>query len=230
MPALTLDLFSTATDPEAARYRVLAGLQEARHAFGQSRVYPHLADLIALRRELGAFLDALGRHRDGARERVVGLDADTLELRTDGAASPPLLAEALAEWALPHLAEAIDEGRTLFDFVDQQAALAVVGLVPPYVDEGVLVVDDDGTARAVRYALGVLTAPDGRYRSLRTQPLDVELDPMAPPARWADALREACPELPALALYRLDSDVAFPYDETLLPIAKRKLMQTVGAA
>ena len=39
--------------------------------------------------------------------------------------------------------------------------------------------------------------------------------------------READPDLPNPATYRLDSDLVFPVEETMLPIAKRKLLRLV---
>ncbi|MFN3595669.1 MAG: hypothetical protein ACK41D_00185 [Rubricoccaceae bacterium] len=227
---LSTALFAAAGDPEAARYRILAGLQEARHAFARSRVYPHLAGLVALRRDLEAFLDGLGRHRGAQPGRVAGVDweAGTLRYAPDEAA-PPLLAEDLAAWALPLLADAIEEGRTLFEFVDQHAALAAVGLVPAYRAEGFLLVpDEQGSVCALRYRVSALTGHDGAYRSLRTAPVEADLPPLAPPDLWKRALVEACPDLPAPATFVVESDVPFPLDETMLPVAKRKLLALVA--
>lgn len=229
MPALTLDLFAAATDPEAARYRILAGLQDARHAFARSRVYPHLADLIRIRRGLTAFLEGLERFRDARPGRVTGIDWEAGTLIYDADENePPLLAADLALWALPILTEAVEEGKTLFEFVDDHAALEVVGLLPSYQAEGYLLVPDgDGGLVALRYAVSVLADEHSRYRSLRTSAVPVRLSPLAPPRAWKEALIEADPDLPNPATYRLDTDLLFPVEETMLPIAKRKLLRLV---
>jgi hypothetical protein len=229
MTALTLDLFAAATDPEAARYRILAGLQEARRSFARSRVYPSLAELIRLRRGLTAFLDGVEDFRDARPGRVSGVDWETGELRYErDADEPPLLAEDLAHWALPLVTELAEEGRALFEFVDEHAALEAVGLVPSYQAEGYLLVPDPESGLvALRYTVSALAGEDGRYRSLRTAPVPIRLAPMAPPHTWKSALISAFPDLPTPATFRLDSALAFPVEATMLPIAKRKLLRLV---
>ena len=229
---LTLHHFAAASDEEAARYRVLAGLQEARHAFARSRVYPHLADLIRLRRALAAFLGAADKVREARPGRVTGIDWESGALVRDPEdVEPPLLAEDLARWALPLLTDALEEGRTLFEFVDEHADLAAVGLLPTYQQEGYLLVPDDeaeGHVLALRYAVSVLADESGRYRSLRTKPVEADVPPLAPPSAWKEALAGAFPDLPAPAVFRLDTDVPFPIEETVLPVAKRKLLRLIA--
>jgi hypothetical protein len=229
---LTLHHFAAASDEEAARYRILAGLQEARRAFGRSRVYPHLADLIRLRRALNAFLDGVDQLREARPGRVTGVDWESGTLLHDPEdEDPPLLAEGLARWALPHLADVLDEGRTLFEFVDEHAALAAVGLLPAYQQEGYLLVPDEEDGAhflALRYAVSILTDESGRYRSLRTTPVAVTLPALSPPGAWKEAFAATYPELPAPAIFRLDTDVPFPVEATVLPVAKRKLLRLVA--
>lgn len=227
---LTLHHFAAASDEEAARYRILAGLQEAHRAFARSRVYPHLADLIRLRRALTAFLDGVDQFREARPGRVTGVDWETGTLLRDAAdEDPPLLAEGLARWVLPHLTDVLDEGKTLFEFVDEHAALAAVGLLPPYQQEGYLLVPDGHEGfLTLRYAVSVLTDENGRYRSLRTTPVVADVAPLAPPSAWKEALAATFPDLPAPATFRLDTDVPFPVEETVLPVAKRKLLRLVA--
>jgi hypothetical protein len=229
MSSLTLDLFVAARDAEAAEYRILAGLQEARRAFTRSRVYPHLADLIALRRTLGGLLDGAERVEAGTPSRVKGVDweAGSVVMEREDIVGAPLALD-LARWALPRLDVVIDEGRTLFEFVDSHAALAAVGLVPTYQAEGFLLLPDAGGGwRALRYAVSALAGDDGAYRALRTVPVPVSLPILAPPAAWKQALADACADLPTPATFQVVTDVAFPIEETVLPVAKRKLLRMV---
>ena len=227
MSALSLCLFAAAADEEAARYRVLSGLQDVHRAFGRTCVYPHLAELVALRRDLVAFLDGLDRLDAAQPGTAIGIDWDAGEVEFSPD-RPPLLAADLARWALPLIDEAIAEGRTLYEFVNEVVALNAVGLVPSYHAEGFLLLPPEADiVRVLRYAVSALTGPDGAYHSLRTTPLDLTLDPLAPPQTWKEAIRDACPELPSPAAFRLDSEVEFPVEETLLPVAKRKLLAFV---
>ena len=231
-----LDLSLFAGDPEAAEYRLRAELLTARRAFRTSRIYPHLAELVRLRRALRAVLD----HADHLRSRpgrVTGVDWEKEEVTfapsewPEGAAAS---VEDLARWALPPVEAAIAEGQAVYDFVEETTRVAAVGLVPAYVDEGYLLIPQFGSAcegaapfAALRYACGILTAPDARYRSLRTAVVALPDGLAADPVAWKRALAAAQPDLPNPATYLLDADVGFPIQETVLPVAKRKLLRLI---
>src|SRR5690606_40216751 len=101
---------------DVSSFLFLTGLQSARLDFAHSSVYPNLADLISLSRGHSAFLDGVERFREGRPGRVTGVDWEAGALVRDPEDDePPLLAEDLARWALPLLADVIEEGRTLFE-------------------------------------------------------------------------------------------------------------------
>ena len=226
MPALTLALFGVASDAEASRYRILAGLAETRAAFRANQIAPFLGELVTLHRGLAALVagaDSVEAHAGP----VVGVDWETGRLVRGGSEAP--LAIGLARWALPRVEAALGEGRALYEFAAERAALRAVGLVPAYRDEGFLLVRDARAVTVLRYRVSPLAGPDGQYRALRTAPLDAGLDPLAPPAAWKAALAEAAPDLVRPAAFELAADVDLPVEATLVPVAKRKLMGLVGA-
>lgn len=223
---LSLHHYVTATDAEAARYRVLASLAESRRAFAANRVYPHLSALVGVRRSLGEMLGGFARHRALPHGPATGVDWDAGRLiRAD--APPALLAETLAEWSLPVLDDVIEEGCTLYDFADEHARLAPVGLVPTYQREGFLIVSTDDAVRALRYHASILTALDGRHHALRTRPVDVTLSPLGSPSDWKQLLAEHATDLPAPAAFHVHADLDLPLSATLVPLAKRKLLSAI---
>lgn len=225
MPSLTLRLFDAASDPEAACYRIRAGLAETRAAFRSNHVSPWLDDLVSLHRGL-ASLVAGADSVEGRVGAVVDVDWEAGRLVRSGPDVP--LAVGLARWALPQVEAAIEEGRTLYEFAAEQAALRAVGLMPTYRDEGFLLVQDATAVRVLRYHVSPLAGPDGRYRALRTSRLDTQLDPLASPSAWKAVLAEAAPDLAAPATFHLDAEVDLPVEATLVPVAKRKLLGLVG--
>lgn len=225
MSALPLHLFDAASDAEAARYRILAGLAETQAAFRANCLSPWLGDLVTLHRSLAALV-AGADSVEAKAGTVVDVDWEAGRLVRSGPEAP--LAVGLARWALPKVEAAIFQGRTLYEFVAEHAALHAVGVVPTYRDEGFLLVGDAAAVCVLRYRLSPLTAADGTYRALRTVRLDTALDPLAPPTVWKAALAEAAPDLPAPAAFRLDAEVELPVDATLVPVAKRKLLGLIG--
>ena len=226
MSALSLRLFDAASDAEAARYRILAGLAETRQAFRCNEVSPWLDDLVALHRALASLVSGAAS-LDGRLGAVVDVDWEAGQLVRESADAP--LAVELARWALPHVEAAIGEGRALYEFAAERAALRAVGLVPTYRDEGVLLVRDGAAVCVLRYHVSPLSGPDGQYRALRTSRLDADLDPSAPPMAWKAALAEALPDLPTPAAFCLDAEVDLPVQPTLVPVAKRKLLGLFGS-
>jgi hypothetical protein len=217
---LDIDLFITASDEEASRYRILDGLQLARHAFARNEVYPQLGVLIRVHetlRRLTAAADALRETGD-----LTGVDLEAGRLLREAPEGEPLLAETLARWALPRVEAAVEEGRALYEFADEHAAVRLVGLLPRYCEEGFLLLPEGPRLRVVRYTVSLFDQPDGRYRRLRT----TEVEPVAallPPEAVKRTLAERHPELPHPATFAVETDLDLPVEPTLLPVAKRKL-------
>ena len=224
MTPLSIALFDSAADLEAAEYRVRSGLRATQAAFRDLNVEPHFADAVGLHRALSALVE--GATAVDEAGPVVGVDWEAGRLLRERGRAP--LALELARWALPLLEAVIAEGRAVYEFVSDHTELATVGVVPAYRDEGFLLVGGGPALRALRYHVSPLSGPSGRYRALRTTALEVALDPLAAPAAWKSALADAVPELPMPAAFRLASDVDLPVDGTLVPVAKRKLLGLVG--
>jgi hypothetical protein len=224
MPALHLDLFTQASDEEAGRYRILDALQGVRRAFARNEVYPHLGELIRLHDTLSRVSAAAEVLRERQRGPLRGLDLEEGKLVYDDPSEEPMLAQSLVSWALPLMVEAIEEGRTLYEFVEAHAAVLAVGIVPSYQEEGYLLVPDQAQLRVLRYAVSLFEEPDGRYRALRTSEVALA-DQLILPADVKRFLVERYPDLPNPATYRIETELEFPLEATLLPVAKRKLLQ-----
>ncbi len=241
MTGLSLDQFlSAGPDFERAQYRILSSLQMARQAFSHNIIYPHLGQLVTLYGTLQTILERL----DGIRKALPGR-LKSIDLENQTVEYEPQLQnlgqmgfiEDLIQWAMPHLQVAIEEGRTIFEFVEEHLHLEEVGLVPSYVEEGYLIVPDHHARRLhiLQYNLSIFTRAEERFRSLKTTHIKSIDEPglRYTPQGIKLSLLEERPDLPNPATYFVDSMLDFPYEPTMLPIAKRKLMRylsTPGAA
>jgi len=236
MSRLSLDLFlSAGADFEGAQYRILDRLKRIRAAFSRNIIYPHLAELVevhgALRRLLGS-LDDLQKSLPGV---LKGIDPETHEVLFE---KPELgtghmgLIEELIQWALPLIQDAIEEGRTIFEFVEDHLYIEEVGLVPSYVEEGYLLVPDRRSRRMyiLQYHLSIFTSAEERFRSLKTthvKTIEYAGVDVAPQVVKLDLLAERR-EFPNPATYLIETALDFPYEPTVLPIAKRKLLRRLS--
>lgn len=237
MRGLHLDQFMRASeDFEGAQYRILSGLQHVRDAFARNVIYPHLGALVSLYESLNAVL----KQMDALRSKQMGtpkhLDLEASRIVYE---KPPLGPNELAQvedlirWALPLIQEALEEGRTIFEFVEEHLHLEEVGIVPAYMEEGYLILPDglQNKVHILQFTLSVFTKAQERFRSLRTS--YVKSIPQgdilrSPQSIKLDLLSEKR-ELPNPATYCFITDIDFPYEPTILPIAKRKLMQYLAA-
>lgn len=237
-PPLSLDLFARAAfDVERTQYEILGGLKRARDAFAQNRIYPHLAHLVRLHRTLRAVLartSDLRREGNGALQRI-DLEAKRLVYAWPDLASDEMaVIEEMIRWALPHIETTIEEGTAVYEFVDERLDVEEVGIVPSYVQEGYLMVPDRETRalHVLRYTISIFADAEEPYRTLRTVHCKtLDLGATGPhPSDVKLRLMQERRDLPNPATYFFDTDVPVPYEDTLLPVVKRRLMRYLHAA
>lgn len=235
MGKLTLQTFITGPqDLETRQYQVLEGLRASYDEFAHSRLYPALSDLVEIHTVLTGILK---KHRDiegHLPHRLTGIDLEGNKLvfepmadaHTDFSVSVELI-----EWALPKIQQAIEEGVNIYDFVEEHIAIEHVGIMPMYKEEGYWFVPEPRASllHLLRYEVTLFTSANEQFRALKTSPLETIEHPHVRRSPESIKLRliEKYRDLPNPATYMCEMDIEFPYTETLLPIAKRKLIAQV---
>lgn len=232
MTGLRLDHFiHAAEDFEGAQYRILSELKQARQAFSRNIIYPHLGALINLYGTLHTIVQQFEDIREALPGSIAGLDPHSQQIVYEKPSLGPNQmgkVEDLIRWAMPFLQAAIDEGRMVFEFVEENLHLEEVGILPSYVEEGYLMLPDrrDQQLHVFQYTLSVFTHTEERFRSLKTTYVksiaqgSVYLSPQSIKLELVSENRA----LPNPATYCFSTDLDFPFEPTVLPVAKRKLM------
>lgn len=233
MSELTLEMFIGAQrDYEATQFTILNGLRKIRQDFTQNKIYPPLSDLIELYHTLKKITQSSQGLKDELPKRIKEIDLkgkriiyEPLDL--DGLA--PI--EDLIGWALPVIQKAIEEGQTIFNFVDENMKVQEVGILPSYIEEGYLLLPElrRGLLHVIRYEISIFSGADQQYRNLKTTSLSTMAIPGLDfsPGRVKLDLIEQHRELPNPATYFFSTDLDFPFNETILPVAKRKLLRQI---
>lgn len=233
MISLDADLFTGAVhDVEKTQYQILGGLKTARDAFSENRIYPHLGDLVRFHRSLTRMLETSEQMRSSSNARVKSVDWEAMKISYEW---PELESDQMSviarliEWALPHVKDTLHEGRAVYEFVEDNLEVETVGIVPSYVKEGYLMVPDrtDDELRVFRYTMSVVHNDGEKARMLKTSLCrSVSCEDVDPhPSTIKLELVKERRDLPNPATYFFDSDVAFPYEETMLPVVKRRLLR-----
>lgn len=235
---LNLDLFTQVqSDYEVRQYKVLAALKSISEDFQQNRIYPHLSELVKLRSTLLDIKNRLEDLRNDFPKRIKNIDMVNKIIEhevvfVDG--SDLSKVEDLIEWALPHIEAKIEEGKAIYEFVDDEIKIEEVGILPSYIDEGYFFVPDNEEARLLlfEYEISIFQSAQDQYRSLKTAFLKALHQGRAILSKNSiklELIREH-KKLPNPATYSFETELEFPFNETIFPVVKRKLMQQLAEA
>ena len=230
---LNLDLFTQVqSDYEVRQYKVLAALKKITEDFQCNRIYPHLSGLVELRSTLIEIKNRLEDLRNEFPKRIKNIDLVNKVIEhevvfVDG--SDLSKVEDLIAWALPYIEAKIEEGKTIYEFVNDEIRIEEVGIVPTYVDEGYFFVPDNEEAKLLlfEYEVSIFQSAQDNYRSLKTQflkALKQDRVLLSPNSIKLDLIREH-KKLPNPATFSFQTELEFPFNETIFPVVKRKLME-----
>lgn len=234
---LNLNLFTKVRDDvEKRQYIILAELKKISTEFQYYKIYPHLSRLVDIRNTLQDVIDRLADLRNKFPKRIRKIDwvNRTIEHEVVFVDGTDLKAvEDLITWALPKIDKVIHEGIAIHDYVEKELSVEHVGILPNYKDEGYFFVPDNQELKInlFRFELSIFQSAEDQYRSLKTKflkALQQGRAHLSPGSIKLDLIREQ-KELPNPATYTFDTSLEFPFNQTILPVAKRKLMQTITA-
>jgi hypothetical protein len=79
----------------------------------------------------------------------------------------------------------------------------------------------------MKYEISIFTGAGEKYRSLKTSLVKSVADSIIrqPAQTLKMELVQEYPELPNPATYAISTDLDFPFQETILPVAKRRLLR-----
>jgi hypothetical protein len=236
MDPLRLELFTEGVDDvERTQYKILGGLQRAQHAFDEQRVYPHLARLVELHGALVTVLARTEGFRTPETGRITGINWEEKSLNYEWPefeGAEMAVVEDLIRWALPHIRSTIEEGAEVYEHVEENLALETVGILPTYVQEGYLMVPNQeaNALHVLRYTLSIVAEEGETHRALRTthcktvEQTGIDIDPSSIKLQLLEERRD----LPAPATYFSNVALNVPYQETLLPVVKRRLVRQLA--
>lgn len=235
MPQLSLETFVTAgQDLEASQYRIRQALKGYREEFTRSKLYPALAELIELTRNLESLIEEKTNLQQQLPQELKNVDLKNKKLIYESVEMSGNDFEKVVElirWALPLIAEIIQEGARIYDFVDENLSVQHVGILPMYKDEGYYFVPENRSSllHLLRYEASLYTSGSEHYRALKTSELRSIQQSLVKPSPESIKLEliEEHHDLPNPATFLCETDLEFPFEETILPVAKRKLMVSV---
>ncbi|MEM6641616.1 MAG: hypothetical protein AAF616_01440 [Bacteroidota bacterium] len=223
-------------DYEYKKYILLAYLKDIRQHFNQSELYPFLADLVFHYRNLVKVKESKKMLYENFPQSLSKADFEKLQLTYKKIVDDDAVMEQIEEillFALPMVKEALEEGKELFEFVEENILMESVGVSPIYEDEGYLLINQDRSpdVSVYRYQLTFFQQAEEKYRSMSTTYLKSEVKKIN---RTFENLKieltREFKDLPNPATYLVQTRLQFPMEQTVLPVAKRMLVRRLGAS
>jgi hypothetical protein len=223
-------------DFELKKYTLLAYLQEIHRYFDQQKLYPQLADVIMHYNNLLAFKHNKQFLQQQFPRKLTDTDMHRIELLYQTIIDDDELMKELGDimqFAVEKMNHTIRNGTEIYEFVEGNLVIFPIGLMPLETKEGYFFLCDGKHAETsvYQYSLSIFEKHDEKYRSIKTQFI----------SRWTrnfvntyesikGELIRSQPSLPNPAVYGIETALRFPVEETLLPIAKRRLVRYISEA
>jgi hypothetical protein len=221
-------------DFEYKKYQLLSYLQETNKQFKAVKLYPVLGELIEHHRLLDELQSGKTELKNLFPKALNGIDLENIQLHYKPQVQDDEVMKEITlitEYALQKLSGQIDEGKAIYNYVEEQVEFEPVGIQPLYNKEGFILLSTEISRdiHAFRYKSNLLQMAGERFRSITMWLVGVfQRTIVNTMEKIKMQLIRDIKELPNPATWRVHSQQDFPIEETLLPISKRLLLRSVS--
>lgn len=218
-------------DLEYKRYVLLSYFQQVEACFSRQHLYPTMSDLVFHHRNVLQVRDHKQLLRENFPKELSKAEFNRLrliyeEMVEDDAVMREL--EEIIRFSLPEFERYLEEGKAIYQFVEQGLLISPVGLMPLDRSAGyVFLLDAQRSDTAVyEYRTTIFEDAGEKFRGIRMTFLESVRKQMTYTyeALKVDLLRKYR-TLVNPAAYLIESRVTCPLEETLLPVAKRSFVK-----
>lgn len=220
-------------DFEYKKYLLLAYLQDVDVNFKQVKLYPPLADLIHHYSKLKSFAENKDQLRAAFPKLLESANLKEMKFNYkpiffDDETMNQL--EEIVAYALPQFQNYIEEGKSIYDFLEREMSLEPVGISPLYQKEGYLMLsqEDVKDVAIYKYKISLFQNSIDRFKGVMLQFIkSVRTSLVNTVEQIKLSLIKEYQDLPNPATYRIHSKYQIPLQESMIPISKRLLLKNV---
>ncbi|KEO74550.1 hypothetical protein [Anditalea andensis] len=221
-------------DFEYKKYLLLAYLQDVKKQFDQVKLYPSLADLMVQHKKMADFQAEHAHLRMSFPKKIKGISKNATSLDYEPLIRKSQLMqelESIVDYALPHLLKKIDEGKSIYDFIEDNLEIEPIGIRPIYQHEGYafLSYKNESDIYIYRYKVRLFENSLDAFRGVRLNFVKtVKSTLFDTETKIKMDLSKNYIDLPNPAVWRIHSRHHVPLEESLVPISKRLLLKYVA--
>ncbi len=220
-------------DFEYKKYVLLAYLQYVSGCFKTVKLYPAFADLIEHYKTAKSIKENKFELSSHFPQRIKGISNEEFKFQYEKMVNDDKLMselESILDFSILKFAGSLNEGKQIYDFLENEIQLLPVGLLPIDASTGYLFLKN-GSAHTQVYCFTItlFEQPDATWRGINTQFIRTYTSGIM---HTYDAIKsELIGEnraLPNPAVFAAETGLYIPVNETFLPIAKRMLVREIS--
>ena len=223
-------------DFEYKKYVLLAYLKHVKENFDEQKLYPFMSDMVFHYQNLMTLKKNKNLIYENFPKSISKADFTKLEVTYRRLVEDDEMMqeiEDIMEFAAPRFKSTLEVGKEIYDFVEKNLEFVPVGLTPIYINEGYLFIQQDVNSEVniYQYQLTFFEQANEKFRGVHTHFLKKEERTLANTFEQIKLkLVKRFSTLPNPATFAVVSKLFFPLPETLLPVAKRMLVQNISVA
>lgn len=218
-------------DFELKKYTLLSYLQEINRYFNENKLYPQLADLIFHYNNIVAFRENKKYLQEHFPKKLTGIQIEKLQVLYEQMIADDGLMQELEEiisYSANEMKTTISNGAEIYEFVEEKLTISPIGIIPIDIHEGYffLSAGNSKSTHVYQYRLSFFEKHDEKFRSIKTSYIEMMHRSMVNTyENLKTTLIRNRSGIPNPAVYSIETELSFPVEETLLPIAKRSLVK-----
>ncbi|MFQ3576899.1 MAG: hypothetical protein SNJ77_10735 [Cytophagales bacterium] len=221
-------------DFEYKKYIALAYLKEVKEDFDFHKLYPKLSELLNHYNNLKKISDSKDEISKLFPKKISNADFKEFKLVYENAEKESELMseiQSIIDFAIPEFKNKLNEGKDLYEYIENQLEISPVGINPYNQEEGYLLLSNNQNhnVEIFFYEISIFESPFEKFRGIHT--------------KWIDNVRSSIgntienikkelfkthKRLSIPAFYHVNSKLFWPLEETLLPISKRMLVKHIS--
>jgi len=220
-------------DFEFKKYQLLAYLQKVKESFGRVELYPFLSDLVFHYRNLRSISENKEIIQDAFPKEISTESLKNLELSYRKIINDDVVMreiEDIISFSIPQVKSSLDEGSFIYEYVESQCEISPVGLTSLYANEGYLFISQppQKEAEVFRYQVTFFQQSNETMRGIHTQHMFTTERSINNTYEGIKLkLIKEFTDLPNPSTYLITSKLKFPFNQTLMPVAKRILVKQI---
>ncbi|NBA84443.1 hypothetical protein GVN16_01645 [Emticicia sp. CRIBPO] len=219
-------------DPEYKKYVILAYLKSVKENFDQKKLFP---DLKEIENHYSASLDIKEKKKTlkgQFPQKISDINFSNFQLIRESLTGEDLEdLDIILDYAIPRFKHVMQLGAEIDGMVSDSLKVSPVGIVPLHLDEGYILLYEEIINETRIYKFKVTVFESAREQHRRVNTTFIASTPKTITNSFENIKLQLIKNnrsIPNPATYLVESRFIYPLEETLLPIARRKVAQYIS--